>query len=257
MSVYTRGYSKESGKIERKSLREFILMGKKFLNHSILANKREDGLFHAYNLMTLKSEQEVSISYLAEMLEGQVAVLSSGYLSCEAALELMNTLRKSALYREDQNSYILYPDKNLPRFVEKNTVPQSLVVNSKLIKKLLEDGNSDILQKDLHGELHFNGNFNNAVNLRQALDNLPSQYENLVQSEGKILLDAFEAVFNHKAFTGRSGTFFGYEGLGSIYFHTDIPLPFTKRNRPYSSIYNRNWQRGLRCKQWLTDNFFD
>ena len=26
-------------------------------------------------------------------------------------------------------------------------------------------------------------------------------------------------VFNHKAFTGRSGTFFGYEGLGSIYWH--------------------------------------
>ena len=29
----------------------------------------------------------------------------------------------------------------------------------------------------------------------------------------------FEEVFNHKAFTGRSGTFYGYEGLGSIYWH--------------------------------------
>jgi hypothetical protein len=29
----------------------------------------------------------------------------------------------------------------------------------------------------------------------------------------------FEKVFNHKAFTGRSGTFFAYEGLGSIYWH--------------------------------------
>ena len=29
----------------------------------------------------------------------------------------------------------------------------------------------------------------------------------------------FEDLFNHKAFTGRSGTFFGYEGLGSIYWH--------------------------------------
>jgi hypothetical protein len=26
-------------------------------------------------------------------------------------------------------------------------------------------------------------------------------------------------VFNHKTFTGRSGTFFAYEGLGSIYWH--------------------------------------
>jgi hypothetical protein len=29
----------------------------------------------------------------------------------------------------------------------------------------------------------------------------------------------FEKVFNHKAFTGRSGTFFAFEGLGSIYWH--------------------------------------
>ena len=34
-----------------------------------------------------------------------------------------------------------------------------------------------------------------------------------------MLLTIFEEVFNHKAFTGRSGTFFGYEGLGSIYWH--------------------------------------
>ncbi len=33
------------------------------------------------------------------------------------------------------------------------------------------------------------------------------------------ILGLFEAVFHHKAFTGRSGTFFGYEGLGSIYWH--------------------------------------
>ena len=29
----------------------------------------------------------------------------------------------------------------------------------------------------------------------------------------------FEKIFDHKSFTGRSGTFFGYEGLGSIYWH--------------------------------------
>ena len=29
----------------------------------------------------------------------------------------------------------------------------------------------------------------------------------------------FENVFHHNEFTGRSGTFFAYEGLGSIYWH--------------------------------------
>jgi len=41
----------------------------------------------------------------------------------------------------------------------------------------------------------------------------------LVQAERKQILQLFEDVFNHKAFTGRSGTFYGYEGLGSIYWH--------------------------------------
>ena len=33
------------------------------------------------------------------------------------------------------------------------------------------------------------------------------------------MLDLFERIFDHESFTGRSGTFFGYEGLGSIYWH--------------------------------------
>jgi hypothetical protein len=33
------------------------------------------------------------------------------------------------------------------------------------------------------------------------------------------VLRVFEEVFQHAEFTGRSGTFFAYEGLGSIYWH--------------------------------------
>ncbi len=33
------------------------------------------------------------------------------------------------------------------------------------------------------------------------------------------MLSIYESVFNHKSFTGRSGTFYKYEGLGSIYWH--------------------------------------
>ncbi len=32
-------------------------------------------------------------------------------------------------------------------------------------------------------------------------------------------MDLFETTFNHRGFTGRSGTFFAFEGLGSIYWH--------------------------------------
>ena len=37
-------------------------------------------------------------------------------------------------------------------------------------------------------------------------------------------LDLFEDVFQHTSFTGRSGTFFAYEGLGSVYWHMNSKL---------------------------------
>jgi hypothetical protein len=44
-------------------------------------------------------------------------------------------------------------------------------------------------------------------------------YKGLIGKERSKLLDIYEQIFDHKSFTGRSGTFYGYEGLGSIYWH--------------------------------------
>ena len=57
------------------------------------------------------------------MLEGQVAVLSSGYLSSKENLEVLDALKSSKLFRDDQYSYILYPNKDLGLFLNKNTIP--------------------------------------------------------------------------------------------------------------------------------------
>jgi len=73
--------------------------------------------------------------------------------------------------------------------------------------------------QDCVGGFHFNGNFNNGNALKAALQELPPKYQALVASDGGRVEDLYESTFNHKAFTGRSGTFFGYEGLGSIYWH--------------------------------------
>ena len=169
--------------------------------------------------MTLENDKEVSISYLSEMLEGQVAVLSAGYLTPAQALNLLDGLKSSALFREDQYSYILYPNKELPRFDKKNNIPTEKVEQSSLLKQLVKDGNSQIIEKDVLGNYHFNGNFNNANSLKTAIESLSENYNALVEKETKFLLETFETIFNHKSFTGRSGTFFGYEGLGSIYWH--------------------------------------
>jgi len=218
-AIYENGFSSDKDSISKNDLLHFLEISKQYLDHTIDANKREDNLYHAYNLMTVENDSEVSISYLAEMLEGQVAVLSSGYISGKDSLGVLDALKKSALFRPDQYSYILYPNKELPRFDVKNNIPSAKVMTSDLLQELLKDGNKQIVEKDVNGGYHFNGTFNNANSLKQALSELPEKYELLVHKDSQELLDVFEGIFDHKSFTGRSGTFFGYEGLGSIYWH--------------------------------------
>ncbi|NNG08988.1 MAG: hypothetical protein HKM92_02375, partial [Arenibacter sp.] len=89
-----------------------------------------------------------------------------------------------------------------------------------LLSQLVADGNGQIIEKDSEGAFHFNGNFNNAKSLDEALNGLSNTgYGPLIDQEREKLLEIFEEVFDHKSFTGRSGTFFGFEGLGSIYWH--------------------------------------
>ncbi len=218
--IYNHAFSgrKESLSIER--MKAFVSISKSYLEHSIKANKRDDDLYHAYNLMTVNQDNSISISYLSEMLEGQVAVLSAGYLSSKESLKVLDALKKSKLFREDQFSYLLYPNKELKGFLERNTIPKEAILSSELVKTLVNDGNTQIIEKDINGDYHFNGNFKNASDVSEALEKLSkTKYQSLIEADSKSILEAFELVFNHKAFTGRSGTFYGYEGLGSIYWH--------------------------------------
>ncbi len=217
--IYTSNFAGHKSALKLSDLAEFIDSAVAYLEHSIAANKRDDGLYHAYNLVTVQPDGGLDITYLPEMLEGQVAALSAGLLDAEESLGVLDALKASALFREDQYSYILYPNKSLPRFLEKNNVDYDVVAQSPLLSKLVADGNSEIVTKDCNGGYHFNGNFNNVNALRAALITLPDSYQSLVDAHQIEVEAAYEAIFNHKAFTGRSGTFFGYEGLGSIYWH--------------------------------------
>jgi hypothetical protein len=75
--------------------------------------------------------------------------------------------------------------------------------------------------RDENGIYHFNGAFRNARDVAAALQRLHRREElaQLVDADTKIILDLFEETFDHRSFTGRSGTFFAFEGLGSIYWH--------------------------------------
>ncbi|MCE7921597.1 MAG: hypothetical protein DYG98_00915 [Haliscomenobacteraceae bacterium CHB4] len=212
--VYEHGFGGTKCAITLDGLRQFAALSLTFITHSIEANQRPDHLYHGYNLMS-SGEDSVAISHLSEMLEGQVAVLSAGCLSAEASLKLLNALRSSAMYRGDQHSYLLYPNKQLPGFLQKNTIPGDLLAQSGILEKLSDKDYSAIFERDISGNYHFNGNFKNAADLEAAAD----AGKEIDPTLKEALLRLFEEVFHHKAFTGRSGTFFGYEGLGAIYWH--------------------------------------
>lgn len=217
--VYDAAARADSTTVAIAQVRSLIANALRHADHTIAANRRDDGLYHSYNIM-LPSAQGVAVSHLDEMLEGQVAVLSSGLLDTAEVADLLDALRGSALYRADQNSFILYPDRKLPHFLDKNIVPTEAVARSELLTTMLAAGDTRLVTKDVAGAVHFNGGFRNAGYLEEALTALAdSDYAALAASERDAVLDLYEEVFNHASFTGRSGTFYKYEGLGSIYWH--------------------------------------
>lgn len=218
--IYKQSFWGEKRTISYRRLNDFVKVSLQFIEHTIKVNKREDKMYHAYNLMSIVDNDKVTISYLSEMLEGQVAVLSSGFLSAEESLELLDSMKNSGLFRHDQYSYLLYPNKELPKFLAKNKLPKQAVQQSELLQMMLATSDKSIIEQDRHGDYRFNGNFKNADDLTDALSKLDkAKYGALLDKEQEQVLAIFETVFDHKSFTGRSGTFYGYEGLGSIYWH--------------------------------------
>ena len=140
--------------ISRIDITNFFTTTLKFIDHTIDANRRIDGLLHAYNLMTADKDS-ITIAYLYEMLEGQVAALSSGYLNAEEALSVLKALRKSSIYTSRQNTYLLYPDRELTRFTEKNCIPQEAIKKSVLLTTLLDRNDHSVIEPDEFGGYHF------------------------------------------------------------------------------------------------------
>jgi hypothetical protein len=211
--IYNHSFSGNFKTVKTSEILKLITVSLQFLDQTITVNKKQNGLYHAYNLISY-TENSATISHLNDMLEGQVAVLSSGFLKANEALEVLEALRKSDLYRQDQNSYLLYPNHQLKGFLTKNNIPENEVFSSETLKKHLEAGNRSLIEKDGLNHYHFNSEFKNADYLKRELQTLNTNDE-----EKTKILNIYESVFHHREFTGRSGTFFGYEGLGSIYWH--------------------------------------
>lgn len=218
--LYSNSFSGELVFLPRQDLFDFLELAQRYIEHALQANRRSDHLYHTYNILLL-GENRAAIGRLYEMLEGQVAILSSGLLSGGESLALLDSLRHSQLYRADQHTYILYPDKILPGFLAKNILKPEQVHDLRLPPALAKVGDKSLLVQDVQGNYHFSGKLRNAKDVHRALDMLARQpaLAEFAVAEREKITTLFETVFRHTEFTGRSGTFFAYEGLGSIYWH--------------------------------------
>jgi hypothetical protein len=210
-TIYQQGMHSDYGQLSHAELIEFIDLALDKIQQTLVLNKREDGLYHAYNLIDFVND-EADIIYLPEMLEGQVAILSADFLTPSQSLSLLRSLRRSALYREDQHTYLLYPNKELTGFLLKNDIDRCAFDRIDGASELLQSG--VVFNQSLDGKIHFNSALRNNKDLRKLLS------EQKVSAELQDnILQLYEATFHHKLFTGRSGSFFAYEGLGSTYWH--------------------------------------
>jgi hypothetical protein len=219
-AVYAGGLS-AAEEVPVARLLALVAAGRAWTRHTLGRARRDDGLFHAYSVLVPHGPgRGFGLQPLEPMLEGQVAALSTHAVDDETACSVLDALRVGPLWREDQRSFLLYPDRKLPGFLEKNVVPEETLDASPALAHLVECGDDRIVQRDAAGRLRFHGALVNAEACARALADVRSGGAvPLSDADVAEILGVYEAVFHHRAFTGRSGTMFAYEGLGSIYWH--------------------------------------
>jgi hypothetical protein len=195
-------------------LSRLCLLAGAHLEGSLRRARRDDGLYDSYNMVSFPSLDTARVRRLGPMLEGQVAVLSSGVLSAADALSLIDRLFASDLYSTHHGTFLLYPAVELPAFVERNTVPVELLERVVDRDGEVVDALRAVLAADRSGRVHFRAD---AVNGRE-LDRLLDRAD-VSSSDRAWIRDVYEQVFRHDRFTGRSGRMHGYEGIGSVYWH--------------------------------------
>ena len=207
------------------ALHHHLRLVRHWCGRTVREARRPDGLYDAYNLLTL-GEGTARVEPMVEMLEGQVAVLSSGVLTRQEVLEVLTTLPRSRLHRDDVDSYQLYPEAPVPTFLERNAIAGRRFRDNPLLQLLADRGDRSLVVVDVDGTAHFAAGIRNADDVRDILAGLEEESEvgspavaDLVRRERDGILAIFEEVFDHASYTGRSSSFFAYEGVGSVYWH--------------------------------------
>ena len=209
-AVYDSGFSGEMTAVAYSRIRELTGLCSAHFRHTLRETRWPDGTFESYQTLQINNGR-AEVTRLYPMLEGQVAGLSSGVVDPEEAVSILESLRNGPLYRADQHSYMLYPNRDIPGFLDKNIISEEDANKLTILNRERSEWEG-LLRPDSREKWHFDGRFRNGKDLHAAAARFPDK-------ERIELEELFERTFHHEAFTGRSGSFFAYEGLGSIYWH--------------------------------------
>jgi hypothetical protein len=205
------------------------------IDHTIQTNVGDDGLYQSYNLLGLGDEQ-ATVENLYPMLEGQVAAISSGAIKPEQAADVVDALFASDVYREDQKTFMLYPDRIQTRFLAKNVITLTAFDKVPILAQMVAAADESIVMRDVQGGYRFNPNIKNNGELIIQLNELHADYPGLDKDMVSKIEALYETVFNHQSFTGRSGGMFGFEGLGSVYWHMVSKLLLALKENFYAAV---------------------
>ncbi len=236
-TVYASGL-RDKTHVDANVVSELVALGQRWVKHTILLNRRDDGLYHSYNLLAFHADGSVGVQHLYEMLEGQVAVMSTRSMSPEEGAQVLSALTKSRMYRPDQNSFTLYPDRQLPLFLAKNLIKPADLADSPVLGSMLASNDGRIVRRDAQGNVRFHADFYNADKLSEALTEARKNTPALDDAAVARILEIYERTFDHRTFTGRSGSMFAYEGLGSIYWHMVAKLLLATSERLFAAVDN-------------------
>jgi hypothetical protein len=205
------------------------------IDHTIHTNVGADGLYHSYNLLGL-GEDLASVENLYPMLEGQVAAISSGAIEPEQAADVLDALFASDVYRVDQKTFMLYPDRVQTPFLDKNVISTSAFTQVPVLLEMITSSDERLVMQDVKGCYRFNPNIKNSDELVIQLNKISADYSLLNKKAISNIENLYEQVFNHQSFTGRSGGMFGFEGLGSVYWHMVAKLLLALKENFYTAV---------------------
>ena len=130
----------------------------------------------------------------------------------------------------------LYPDRVQTRFLAKNVITATAFDEIPVLAQMMAAADDRIVMYDVQGCYRFNPKIKNNGELILQLNKLSDDYPALDKNMISEIEALYEKVFNHQSFTGRSGGMFGFEGLGSVYWHMVSKLLLALKENFYAAV---------------------